>query len=81
MVGTRLGLLVTKVTTTVATHNPRPPRNMPSQGRLLHHPPVLVPVMVLFVVPVMVVFVIAAAVVCVMSSSSSGGRRGEPSCE
>jgi hypothetical protein len=71
---------VTKVTTTAATHNPRPPTNIPSQGRRPHHVPLPLPDPV--PVPVMAVFVVAAAAaVCVMSRSLLGGRRGEPSCQ
>src|SRR5919106_5574448 len=66
MVGTRLAFSVTKVTTTVATHSPRPPRNMPSQGRLLHHLPALV------WVPGVVVVGVAAISVMARSSVVGG---------
>src|SRR6185295_15097438 len=72
-VGTRLALLVAKVTTTVPTHNPRPPRNMCSQGRLLHHPSVSG--------LVRVVAGTASGIVCVMAPLlvlTQGSRHDRP---
>src|ERR687891_85464 len=73
MVGTRLGLPVAKVTTTVATHSPRPPRNIRSQGRLLHHPWVWVRVLAMTGT--------ASGIVCVMAPLlvlGQGSRQDRP---